>query len=182
MITRKLFRSVLRVVPAFALASILGCLVGFFAFRIPHGELGVVVSVPLVVAFLLSRFFVLVIPADTPATPERPTTLRIFIVLMALLGLATASLMLPSAVIYALVGLSDVAKGALRLAGWAFLGAIVVLSVDFFATVASCVPLASLFGSLRRNAIECFWKALRAPTHLSVRMRVNLAEPVSHCR
>jgi hypothetical protein len=179
MIVSTLLRSVTSVVPAFALVSILGCLAGSFVLNIPHGELGVVVSVPLVVAFVLSRFLVLIVPSDPPSKPVRLNTLRFFIVLIAFVGFATAFVMLPSAAVYVLVGLREVAKGAFSLAGWAFLTAVLVLVIDILATFASCVPLAGPVGLLKRNAIECFWGALRTPTDLSMWV-VNCREPMSN--
>src|SRR5580658_4152998 len=110
MIFKMLFRPVFRLIPAFAIISVFGVLIGRFVFSIPHGELGVVVSVPLVVAFMFTRLLLVVTPRKNgEITIHSP--LRIISALAVFLGVSAIVVMLPSALIYYWIGLKSISHG-----------------------------------------------------------------------
>lgn len=182
MMAKRLFRSVLRLIPAFALFSVLGCIIGHFIFSIPHGELAVVVSVPLVVAFILTRFLVLVVPRETPTDATRPSLPKLIMAALVFLCFAVAVVMLPSSAIYDSIGLNEIAKGALTGAVYSFGAAVILFILDVAAAIAAALPLNEMIDSLVVNAVGLFWEALRSPTEISIRLLGDYGNPISNAR
>lgn len=58
-------KRVARVMPAFLVLSIAGCFFGYYVFRVPLNQLGVVVAVPMLGLFAISRVLALALP-DSP--------------------------------------------------------------------------------------------------------------------
>lgn len=178
----RIFRSVLRLIPAFTLISVAGCLIGYFVFHIPHGELGVVVSVPTVVAFILTRLLILFVPREIPDETERANLSRLISASIVFICLATTVVMVPSSLIYGVIGLSVIAKGSFFIAALAFLAALVVVFFDITLTVCAALPLRDLMDFLMYKTVEFFWDALRAPTTISIRVFGHYGNPMSNFR
>jgi hypothetical protein len=166
-------------IPSFALLAIVGCLIGFFVFRIPHGMLGVAVSVPLVVVFLLTRILVLVVPRDLPPPPKPLNLQNAAPPLVIFLSFGVAVVMLPSAGVYAAIGLNALARPSLSIAGWAFVVAFVVAFFDLAVAFAAALPLRDLMNFIISETAELFWDALRAPTDISVLIFRQFGKPLS---
>jgi len=66
-------RRVARVMPAFLLLSLGGCILGRYIFKVPLNQLGVVVAVPTLGLFAISRVLALALP-DTPNGAPRPSS------------------------------------------------------------------------------------------------------------
>lgn len=62
----------IRVIPSFAILSIIGCALAHYAFSVPMNQLAVVVSVPLVGIFAISRLLRIAVP-PTQTSSERAT-------------------------------------------------------------------------------------------------------------
>ena len=177
---RNIFRSVFRLTPSFLLASTIGCLTGHFVFKIPHGELGVVVSIPLVVGFLVTRLLVLLVPDPRAEEVPAPKPIRFLAAFMIFVAGATAAVMLPSAAIYAVLGFGSLAHGAFLLGTCAIGGGMVLWIADVVVTIASSLSLVSVSSFFTGRATELFWDVLRAPTKISVMVFGRFGDPMSN--
>lgn len=161
--SRSLHRSVLGILPTFVVLSIIGCLIGRFAFGIEHGLLGLVVSVPLVVGFLFTRFMISFVP-HTASQKARPKPRRVDVVLLAtILALGvTGIVMLISSGPYWAIGLPAVAIGSLRLGGWLLSCGLVLLVIEIllFVSTETKLSVPEIVYILGVRFARVFWSAL----------------------
>ena len=158
------FRTLFGVIPTFLICSVLGCVIGHFVFGIPHGELGVVVSVPLTVGFLVSRIVESLI-SDTPSEPDRrTTTLEWVMVGILVLGVFSSLVMIVSAPIFVLIGEPSVAAGSIYLAGGSFLISVAIFIAALLKVISRRISLLRFVRILTLLAIVAFWNGLQFET------------------
>jgi hypothetical protein len=116
-------RRVVRVAPTFAIMALVGCVIAKVA-RVPVNQIGVAVSAPLVILFVINRIFIVSLPepdglrsshghADKRSTVVGKTSL--VVTLLVAMTLLLAFVFALSAGIYASLGLSVLSHRTLRL-------------------------------------------------------------------
>jgi hypothetical protein len=180
-----IFRSVFRHLPTFLLMAIVGCIVARFGFGVSYDDLGVVVSIPMLVAFGMTRFLVLFVPKQIyrprAVTTPGKTALGV-LVSFAFTCAATATVMLPSAAIYRFIGLPDIAEGALSFLLVLLTCSVISLFLGWAAASLQSMSTKTLTRFVAFCSINIFWKALRSPTTISIRIFGQYGEPVSFSR
>lgn len=177
---RNLIGSVVESAYNFVLEPIIGCIYGAYVLHIPHGILGVAVSVPLVTAFFFSRILMSTVPPPRPFRLPRKNAghmqlssigaRRLGSMLATIpvaLGLALGSVMGVSSGIYALIGLSDYAVGASHFAANS-LGCALIFSVAYMTIgLARSRSVKMQFFFLTSKTIHLIWKTVCFPSVLS---------------
>jgi hypothetical protein len=112
--------------PVLLLFSTVGCLVGRYVLQVPLNRLGVVVSVPLVMGFLLVKWTMVAFPFDPEKVRKQqmpPLAFRFFGLVMIGSTVLGASFLLSSPIYY-LLEWGDLSREALILAAFGFIVAI----------------------------------------------------------
>jgi hypothetical protein len=172
---RNFFRSLFGIIPTFLAYSVLGCVVGHFVFGIPHGELGVVVSVPLTIGFLVSRIAESLIPSAPKEPLRHRTTLEWAMVGILVLGVFSSVVMIISAPIFVLIEEPSVALGSTYLAGGSFLISIAVFVIALLKAISRRIPLLRFVRVLAGLAIVAFGNWLQFETKLPGRRYASAA-------
>lgn len=158
--------AVVRVLPTFLLLSVVGCGVAYLGFKVPLDELGVAVSVPLVVGFLLTRILVLIVPPGE--APERHPSLDELAVAAAfLVCLLSGAVLLLSVGPYEMLGMQDLAKASGK-AGLVVLQLFLVGSLAV--TISKGLSIPQLLAIYAARTARMFWELLRVPRNLSFRI------------
>jgi hypothetical protein len=179
---KRLWRSIVRLVPVFLLFAVVGCLLGRYVFHIPLDLLGVVVSVPVVVIFGITRLLVLAVPRE-PSSEHRssiPSTWAKISAVQVTLCFFTAIVMALSAVAYKAIGLSVIALGSIKFSLLMFLAAVTVFTIRVFIALLAHVSVHQIVSDLCEKTILIFWDLLRLPTQLSIRIYGDFGNPMSN--
>jgi FtsH-binding integral membrane protein len=108
--------------PMLLLVSTVGCLVGHYFLLVPLDHLGVVVSVPMVIGFLLVKWAMCALPFDPEEVKKHkrpPAAFRFFAFVMIISAVLSVSFLLSSPA-YFLLGWAGLGDGALRFAAVGF--------------------------------------------------------------
>jgi hypothetical protein len=161
-----ILKRVVRVSATFTFLSVVGCLCGYFAFRVSLDELPVAVAVPIVWIFAISRLLRVALP-DSPSSSEQvPPRGRQWIAIMGFLavvffsGVAAVDLVLSWAT-FLYLGLPHLASGAI--VGAESLGILCFASFAFAATVMVHREMAQLASAV----VAGVWRILRLPSNLA---------------
>ena len=169
------FRSLFGIIPTFLVYSVVGCVIGRFVFGIPHGELGVVVSVPLCIGFLVTRIAQSLIP-DAPRDPERKTTAFEWVMVgIFVLGAFSSVVMALSVPVFALIGEPSVALGSIYLAGTGFLICVTVFVAALLSVISRRISLRRFVRVLAILAVIAFGNWLQFETKLPGRRYASAA-------
>jgi len=115
--------------PMLLLFSTVGCLVGHYLLLVPFDRLGVVVSIPMIIAFLLVKWTMVAFPfnpEEVRKQPMPPLVFRFFSIVMVAFTVLSASFLLSSPIYY-LLGWGDLGRAALMLTVVAFVVALLGL-------------------------------------------------------
>jgi uncharacterized membrane protein len=156
----------------FIVLSILGCVIGRYIFGIPHGLLGVVVSVPLAVGFVITRIGTSFIPQPPPResdSSQRPDRIDLFLIAMLVVCLLLAIIFLVSSIPYLLIGLPGFAIGSLELFAGLLAAAVVLFVAENLKILSRTVPLVQVLRIIVLLSAEVFWNAIGLETFLSRR-------------
>ena len=164
---QNLTRSVIRLLPAFAITSVTGCIIAFLL-GVPVDKISVVVAVPLIVAFLLSRLLILIVPRELPASTQKRNRLNTFLAVPVFLSMATAAVLSISSGLYYAVGLRATAIHSLAYSGIATLLAVSQFFVFVFVSWAAVTGIHRRLMVLLAKESLIFWDVMRAPTELSL--------------
>jgi hypothetical protein len=140
--------------PVLLILSTVGCLIGHYVLRVPLDRLGVVVSVPMIIGFLLVKWTMVAFPFNPEEAKRQkmpPLAFRIFGFLMIFFAVLSISFLLSSPVYY-LLGWSDLAGGTLQLSAVGF-GIAILAVIGAFRQVVPKELLALLVVGLWRVAI-----------------------------
>jgi hypothetical protein len=169
----RFIRSLIGIVPAFFIYAVIACMIGRFVFGIPHGQLGVVVSVPLVVGFILTRVLMTVVP-DTPLKPAERTVFEWIGVAVFAYSAFASIVMSVSAPVFWILGMSDIARNSLSLSGTALGVSVLAAVCIILAVVNKSVSLLRLVKIVAMLAAIVFWKTLQLETE-GPRRHVSMA-------
>lgn len=135
-------RKMLGFFPLLLIVAIVGCALFFFVFRVALDDLGVVVAVPFVWVFVISRLIMGVLPQPSNAEPHKtpvptqpPTiVIRLLVVLFVIcfLGAYGAISLLLSAATFSHLALPVIASETLRLASFFGIAALAALLIIIF--------------------------------------------------
>ena len=178
MIRKGTLRSTLRVIPAFAIFAVVGCLLGHFLFRVPLVHLGLVVAVPTCIFFFITRLAVVFIPRTETPQPARPPLANLLCIVFACVCFIAALVMFPSAFVYRSLGFVQLFTPVLHLAEWcialALLGILLTISLTLSREFQKSVWVA--FSGEQR----IFWQMARIPTLLAVFMTRTVSDHTFH--
>ena len=166
------FGRVLRVAPSFALLSMVGCFIGYLL-GVPAQQLGVAVSVPLVILFLITRVLTVVLRSQA-AIKRRPDYPGGYVLACAsvsfnfLLAIAFAC----SAGVYQLLGLRNLIVGALIISVIGIVATVV--SAMLAVRIAYRITLGTLTAYLIGGVILAAWEMLKLPTEIADRLSLNI--------
>lgn len=167
-----LLGSILGVLPTFVVLSVIGCLVGKFVFGIPLDRLGVAVSVPLVVGFLLTRVLIMLVPMEEPKhnRPVKHTRADLASAALLLCAVFSCADLLVSSGVYVLIGFGSLSVPTLLLS-LAFFLASAVLLLACLAVMTLEEPSARIvLRHLVKHIARVFWDFLWIPTDISSRI------------
>jgi hypothetical protein len=140
--------------PMLLIFSAAGCLIAHYVLLVPFDRLGVVVSVPMVVGFLIVKWTMLAFPFDPEVVKKQkmpPLGFRVFGSIMILAVVVSMGFLL-SAPVYYLFGWADLAGGALQWAGVGF-GITVLALIGALQQVVPAELLSLLIEGVWRMAI-----------------------------
>ncbi|HLW83700.1 MAG TPA: hypothetical protein VKR60_00715 [Candidatus Sulfotelmatobacter sp.] len=140
--------------PMLLLFSAIGCLIGHYLLLVPLDRLGVVVSVPMVVGFLLVKWTMCAFPFNPKEARKHkmpPVAFRFFAFVTIISAVLSISFLLSSPAYY-LLGWGDLGDGALKSAAVGF-GVALLALIGAFQQVGAGELLALLVGGLWRMAI-----------------------------
>jgi hypothetical protein len=155
-----------RVIPSFTILSIGGCALAHYAFGVPAAQLGVVVAVPLLGIFAISRVLRIVV-TPTESSPER--RLPQFVLYLSLVtfcsGILTIDFLLSAPIFSRLALSSEIVRGTLAVA--AACGLIALISL----MIAVIVVMRKVMGRFSDALKAGIWRILMCPTRLADRFQ-----------
>jgi hypothetical protein len=140
--------------PVLLILSTVGCLIGHYVLRVPLDRLGVVVSVPMIIGFLLVKWTMVAFPFDPEEARKQkmPTLAFRFFGLVMIFAVVLAISFLLSSPVYYLLGWADLGGAALKFSSIGF-GVSILAMVGAFQQVGAGELLALLVVGLWRMAI-----------------------------
>jgi hypothetical protein len=155
--------------PIILLISFSGCFIGRYLLGIRMEHLGAAVAVPVMVAFLISRILVLVVPDpfDGGDDLSRAPWPRVAMTIVTFVGAATFAVFVPSSAIYRLVYLRALSYEALRVGVWGASIAAITLIISFLGASLRKIPFGRAASYFRHWLVVIFWHALRTPASLA---------------
>src|SRR5690242_17124200 len=164
---RSIWIRMLRILPAFLLASVIGVLLAHFAFRIPTDQLTTVVSVPIVSLFLVNRTLITILSAKKRSETDegqQPPEKMSFAFLFFGIGFIVSSVFLiaslVSAPLYGALGFGHLMRV------FAFQVASLLMACAFICFFMMFLIFAGEMKLLSLLAKILVWKVLTSPTNL----------------
>lgn len=164
--------SVVRLLPAFFVLALTGCVAGELLFHIPLEDLGVAVSVWMVCAFVISRILVLVVPRIRPRE-MRSSLLYNLLSIPPFLGLLFGPVFFCAGGIYKQLGMFALGDQSLHI-GYTFVGLIAADVVAItLSSLASHASVRNACVAVFDRTVQYFWHLLSSPTRLSRASRLE---------
>jgi uncharacterized protein YacL len=163
--------------------AVIGAFFGYFVLGVHNDRLGVVVAVPLLVAFGLSRLLVLSVPHDpmviSIGVPDKASAIAVLATAIAVFLCVSSSLVLAlSAGIYQAIDMHSAAINALLWAGCGMSFCLLILVLTSLVVYATHLSIVDWFIAMGGKLVFLFWQVLCAPSRIA--RFIGETFPLSH--